>query len=141
MCMLAIASKGRFGGVGLEHVPMAYRDLALCHVAVTNKGESLEFVPKDLLTVDLCAAACTQNPLAIAYVPQELRQPEVMFALAIHGHVEQSAGRIYDDLHKTEPERAERMYEKFAPLHNELHFPNASQSELKDIGLTMAPAG
>ena len=93
------------------------------------------------MTVDLCAVACTQNPLAIAFVPQELRQPEVMFALAVHGHVEESAGRIYENLHKTEPERAERMYDKFAALHNELHFPNSSQSDLEDFGLAMAPVG
>ena len=97
-------------------------------------------LPRNLLSVEFCALACTQHGLSLDLVPSQFREPEVMFCVAIHGLCEQHSGQIYAELARKDKPRADAMYEKYATLHNELHYPDTAESELEDLGLRLAPA-
>lgn len=136
LCLMAMKTKAP-GSHALEHVPIALRDEEMCDAAVRNDGLNLQHVPIELRTVERCAVACCQTGLARACVPVESRQVEIDFCVAQHGMHEKHAGQIWEDLHQSDPVRADAMYDKYAALFNEMHHPTCTQSELADMGLAM----
>lgn len=138
LCLQAVAIKSP-GSYSLEHVPVLLRDQAMCEAALLANGMNLEFVPEHLLTVEMCARACCETGLALDLVPKSLQQAEVLFSVAISGLSEKTTGQVYEQLQETEPARAEAMFQKYAKLYNDIHYPQASDDELEELGLSLAP--
>jgi len=131
VCAEAVAGTG--GLEVLQYVPQELRSAELCRVAVERDGRNVRHVP--VRTEELCAIACVQTGLAWWSVPKEQRTLVVEFCAAMHGYLERSAERVFQDLQAAEPDSADATADKYQALFERLHYPSANEDDLADLGL------
>lgn len=135
LCLLAASSRAP-GAQVLQYVPVAMRDQEMIDAALRSDGGNLQHVPTELKTVERCALACVQNGLAWEFVPSELRVPEVEFGVAMHGINSRNTGGVYTALREAVgADQANSVCDKWEKVYRDLHYPNASNDELHDLGL------
>lgn len=119
----------------LKYMPKSLQNPQFCKLAVSIDGSDIQYVAEK--SNELCEIACLQTGLAYDLLPIKYRTPKFEFISSLHRLMEKDPSQVFIKMVRAYgEEEALKIAEESEQNFIEMHFKNASEDDLIDIGFS-----